>query len=117
MSPPLSPSEIEEADLAKMHHHQEHSQIMKIRRAPSILAHQQISSQEGNDVADESRSAWCGSREAVAFEGGIPGRDTRGAYGHDFEYTGKATAYYGYHGGWADWQQGQQVSVACPLRP
>lgn len=110
LSPPLSPSENEDADRAKMHQQQSEDLTLQDPTTVSVLP-QQLHPQQNGFSAYGSRSAWFGGREAAAFEGGVQGKIAGKAYGYDFEYKPKATAYYGYHGGWADWQQGQQVSL------
>lgn len=97
LSPPLSPGENEDTDSAKMH--QQQSESLTSRNFSSLPSQQQNSLQN-NGAAYGSGPDWCRGGASIA------GR----AYGYNFEYRRKAPIYYGYHSGWADWQQRQQVS-------
>lgn len=98
LSPPQSPGEKnEEADRAEKMHQQQ-SEDLTLQHFLPRQPHQQSQRSQENGVYG-NRSTWSGDSEVAAERG--------------FEIAGygqKATAYYGWHGGWADWQQGQQVS-------
>lgn len=111
LSPPLSPGGDETANSAKMH--QQHREILTLQCASQFIPPQHPAQEHGVEYG--SRPARGGDREAIAVEGRTQGRSVRKAYNRDLEYTAKAnvTVYYGYHGGWADWQQEQRVSVTA----